>query len=404
MRGEWIRNASVGVDIELFAGAGGLALGLCEAGFHSRYLFEIDKHSCSTLRHNHRSKGGVLTGEVIEGDVSEVHWDEYPQGVRLLAGGAPCQPFSLAGKHRANKDGRNLFPEVLRAIRGLHPLAVILENVQGLTRPSFKPYFEYILRQLECPSIAPRTDELWEDHDTRIQMHTNDRRYIPEYHVSWLVLNAADYGVAQVRRRIFFVATRVDALPQFEFPRPTHSREALIAAQQNGRYWKRHHVTRREVSAAQNGQGNGATTNGLLLMPWQTVRDALTGLPKPAASEQESDNNHWRIPGARGYTGHGGSAMDWPAKTIKAGVHGVPGGENTIHLDNGTLRYFTLREAARIQGFPDNYYFVGARIHVTRQIGNAVPCQLAAAVGTSLMALLQSAVPPVRRNKEKAKP
>jgi DNA (cytosine-5)-methyltransferase 1 len=82
--------------------------------------------------------------------------------------------------------------------------------------------------------------------------------------------------------------------------------------------------------------------------------------------------------------------LDWPSKTIKAGVHGVPGGENTISLDDGSFRYFTLRETARVQGFPDKYIFEGARIHVTRQIGNAVPCPLAAAVGEALMDLLKT--------------
>ena len=95
-------------------------------------------------------------------------------------------------------------------------------------------------------------------------------------------------------------------------------------------------------------------------------------------------NNHWMIPGARSYTGHTGSQLDWPSKTLKAGVHGVPGGENTLLCDDGSLRYYTLREMARIQTFPDCHYFTGARSSVTRQIGNAVPCDLAAAIASPL--------------------
>lgn len=379
------------IDIELFAGAGGLALGLQNAGFTSKYLFEIDKHSCVTMRANHVSRGGLLHGQVNEGDVREVDWSGYRAPVRLLAGGAPCQPFSLGGKHLANKDGRNLFPEVLRAIRSLRPLVVILENVQGLTRPSFRPYFDYIVRQIECPSISPRTDELWEDHNKRIERHQGSRSYEPEYYVEWKVLNAADYGVAQNRRRVFFVATRADSLPKFKFSNPTHSRAALIADQQSGRYWKRHEIKPREVQMPQIGRLNGALFDEIDLLPWPTVRDILTKLPPPAESENESRNNHWVIPGARLYPGHAGSDLDWPAKTIKAGVHGVPGGENTVRLDDGTFRYFTLRETARIQGFPDEYIFQGARIHVTRQIGNAVPCPLATAVGKSIMRLIETA-------------
>ena len=94
--------------------------------------------------------------------------------------------------------------------------------------------------------------------------------------------------------------------------------------------------------------------------------------------------NHWHIPGARTYPGHTGSSLDWPSKTIKAGVHGVPGGENTIVLDKDHVRYYTLRETARLQTFPDEHVFSGARLHVTRQIGNAVPRLLAKAVATNV--------------------
>ncbi len=379
------------IDIELFAGAGGLALGFQAAGFLPSYLFEIDNHSCETMRKNHVSRGGILNGQVVEGDVRDVDWSKYGNPVRLLTGGAPCQPFSLAGKHKANLDGRNLFPEVFRAIRTLKPRAVVLENVQGLTRPSFRPYFEYIVRQLECPSVAPIKDELWEDHDARIKEHQRSRKYKAEYKVTWSVLNAADFGVPQNRRRVFFVATRVGVLPTFQFPSPTHSRSALIADQNSGRYWKRHQVSPREIDMPANGKANNDSTNGTHLKPWRTVRDAIQGLNAPKQRENESEDNHWLAQGARFYTGHGGSDLDWPAKTIKAGVHGVPGGENSVHLDDGTFRYFTLREAARIQGFPDNYIFTGARIHVTRQIGNAVPCSLAKVVGTALMKLITDA-------------
>ncbi|MBA4388345.1 MAG: DNA (cytosine-5-)-methyltransferase [Verrucomicrobia bacterium] len=379
------------MDIELFAGAGGLALGFQAAGFFPSYLFEIDKHSCETMRKNHVSRGGILNGQVVEGDVREVNWSKYDDPVRLLTGGAPCQPFSLAGKHRANRDGRNLFPEVLRAIRALQPKAVVLENVQGLTRPSFRPYFEYIIRQLECPSIAPMKDELWEDHDARIMKRQRARKHRAEYNVAWSVMNAADYGVPQNRRRVFCVATRVGVLPPFHFPSPTHSRSALLADQSSGRYWKRHKIAPREVDMSANGKANGGSINGNNLKPWRTVRDALRDLRAPKQREGESENNHWLVPGARLYPGHGGSDLDWPSKTIKAGVHGVPGGENSLHLDDGTFRYFTLRETARIQGFPDNYIFTGARIHVTRQIGNAVPCSLATMVAAALMQLFTDA-------------
>ena len=185
------------VDIEIFAGAGGMTLGLQLAGFRFSHVFEIDRHACATLETNHVAAGGVLHGAINEEDVTTIDWSKFSEPVRLLAGGAPCQPFSLAGRHLADRDIRNMFPEVLRATRSLQPQAIMLENVQGLARPSFQPYFEYILRQLKWPSVEPRKDEEWQDHDRRICQHQESVKHEPEYHVNWDLLEAADYGVPQ---------------------------------------------------------------------------------------------------------------------------------------------------------------------------------------------------------------
>jgi DNA (cytosine-5)-methyltransferase 1 len=120
-----------------------------------------------------------------------------------------------------------------------------------------------------------------------------------------------------------------------------------------------------------------------------TVRQGLHGLTSPPPTD-EGGNSHWHIPGARLYRGHGGSDLDWPSKTIKAGVHGVGGGENIIHLDDGTFRYYSLREMARLQDFPDDYVFQGPRSRIIGQIGNAVPCGLAKALVSGLAAPLEA--------------
>lgn len=384
-------------DLELFSGGGGLAVGLNTAGFSPIGHFEYDKHACATLRLNGSSANPTLSGPVYDSDALKIEWREVVSWgqvklpARLLAGGAPCQPFSLGGKHKAQHDGRNLFPEVVRAIRHLKPQAVLLENVRGLLRKGFQPYFEYILRQLECPSVAPRSNELWQNHDERIRRHQCTTGYKPAYHVQWRLFDAADFGVPQNRYRVFIIAV-ADGMPTYRFPEPTHSREALLRDQESGAYWKRHEIRKPKVLF-----GNGLSTRDNGTLPWVTVRDCLAGLPAAAARAEESTMNHWTIPGARHYAGHGGSILDWPSKTIKAGVHGVPGGENTLIDDDGRLRYYTLREAARIQTFPDNHFFEGARIHVTRQIGNAVPCKLAAAVARPLYELLQNQTKPPSR-------
>jgi DNA (cytosine-5)-methyltransferase 1 len=182
---------------------------------------------------------------------------------------------------------------------------------------------------------------------------------------------------------VFIIAIRA-AFPPYQPPRRSHSRSALVRAQQYAAYWEAREVPRkaRLIPPLPRGLEDCDTS------PWVTVRDAIASLPPPAEFEANSDMNHWQIPGARSYPGHSGSRLDWPAKTLKAGVHGVPGGENTVVESNGKVRYFTLREAARIQTFPDNHVFAGPRMHVTRQIGNAVPCSLARAVIEPIKGLL----------------
>jgi len=367
------------LDVELFAGGGGLAIGLREAGFRPSTLYERDVSCCKTLRFNLKSSTPTLEGTVVEDDVSTIRWGDIEQEVRLLAAGAPCQPFSLGGKHRAEKDGRNLFPQVMKAIRVLKPRGILVENVRGLLRTKFQPYFEYIMRQLKTPAIAPHSDETWDEHDARLRKHHCSSTYEPEYDVDFRMVDAANFGIPQNRHRVFIVGTRID-LPVYEFPKRTHSQAALVRVQKLGEYWDRHKILpslKHDVDIHNDG-----------LLPWVTVRDAFKGLPLPSRDEDSSEMNHWRIPGARSYAGHAGSILDWTSKTIKAGVHGVPGGENTVIDANGVFRYYTLRETARIQTFPDTHYFEGARIHVTKQIGNAVPSRLAAIIAKPLFDII----------------
>jgi DNA (cytosine-5)-methyltransferase 1 len=127
------------------------------------------------------------------------------------------------------------------------------------------------------------------------------------------------------------------------------------------------------------------------LMPWRTVRDALQGLPDPEREPALSREflNHRFQPGARSYLGHTGSPLDEPAKTLKAGVHGVPGGENMLARPDGTIRYFTVRESARLQTFPDEFLFHGSWSETMRQLGNAVPVQLAQIIGADVARRLE---------------
>ena len=114
-----------------------------------------------------------------------------------------------------------------------------------------------------------------------------------------------------------------------------------------------------------------------------TVRDALLGLPDPGRESGTFINHEFRG-GARAYPGHTGSPLDEPSKALKAGDHGVPGGENMIAFPDGTYRYYTVRESARIQTFPDDYVIAGSWTEAMRQVGNAVPMRLGELVGKSV--------------------
>lgn len=372
-------------SIELFAGAGGLGIGLHEAGFHPEGVIEWDSFCCDTIRENQiRGIEAVKDWKVTQSDVRDVDFRVYEGRVRLVSGGPPCQPFSLGGKHGAYDDARDMFPQAIRAVRQVQPEAFIFENVKGLTRATFRNYFEYLKLQLEHPEIKGRRGEDWTDHMSRLeQHHTSGSRSGLNYRVVVQVLNAANFGVPQKRERVFFVGFREDLGVSWSFPTPTHSHSALLLEQANGAYWERHKVARKHRDVPRAAARVRADEVPKTIKPWRTTRDALMGLPDPEhhpAAIKEFSNHKLQL-GARSYPGHTGSPLDEPAKTLKAGVHGVPGGENMLLRPDGSVRYFSVRESARLQTFPDDFLFHGSWTETMRQLGNAVPVQLARIVG-----------------------
>lgn len=205
------------------------------------------------------------------------------------------------------------------------------------------------------------------------------------------VVNAADYGVPQKRERVFIVGFRSDLGISWSFPKETHGYEALLNSQWiSGSYWDRHKIAKikrakptarlqKRIENLRRSYEGGAINR----KPWRTVRDALIDINDPRKGEGDF-YNHRSQPGARQYPGHTGSPLDLPSKALKAGVHGVPGGENMMVMDDGDVRYFTAREAARLQTFPDGYKFHGAWSEIMRQLGNAVPVRLAQVVASSV--------------------
>lgn len=380
--------------VELFAGAGGLAMGVSLAGFKPLAVVEWDKWACDTVRDNQAS-GYPLVADwpLHEGDVRHFDWSSIVDAVDLVAGGPPCQPFSMGGKHKAHDDSRDMFPATVDIIRRLRPKAFIVENVKGLTRSTFANYYQYILLQLEFPEVPSRMNEEWFDHFLRLQAERTSGRQKGKrltYNVTATLVNSANYGVPQKRERVFIVGFRSDLKIDWSFPRATHSYDRLLHDQWvSGEYWTRLKVPLRKrppMPAAVAAKVRKLASAPLPpeSLPWRTVRDAIEGLPDPQSVAAKGIANHRFQPGAKTYPGHTGSPLDLPAKTLKAGDHGVPGGENMLVNPDGTVRYFTIRESARIQTFPDGFHFHGSWSETMRQLGNAVPVALGHIVARSV--------------------
>ena len=378
-------------SVELFAGGGGMAIGMRNAGFEHQALVEWWKPAAKVLRHNAELKPELWKPDkVIEQDVRETFEALSQCGpVHLVAGGPPCQPFSFAGAHAGFSDVRNMFPAAIEVVRRLGPEIVIFENVPGLTRPSFAPYLDYVREQLRRPHIAPRdVDELWSDHYNRL----HDQNDGATYRVYQDEVNAADLGVPQTRRRIFIVAIRSDVAgaDTWEGIKRTHSRDVLLRDQWiTKEYWERHELPVPEeppTALAGHVERIKRIDAPVDLDPWITLRDALVEVPEPYLKQPDDSEwpNHIAIPGARVYPKHTGSPLDLPSKTIKAGVHGVSGGEAMLRELDGTVRYLTVRESALVQGFPQGYEFPGPRSRVMGVIGNAVAVKVAEVLGNEL--------------------
>ncbi len=373
-------------SLELFSGAGGLALGMAKNGIKHEALVEWNKDASRTLRQNFNSK------IVHRLDIHDFDFDLYGH-VDIVAGGPPCQPFSLGGKHQGSMDQRDMFPYACKAIAKCTPSAFIFENVKGLLRKSFSSYFSYIILRLTYPEVGIGLSESWEDHLYRLEkVHTSQIYDGVKYNVVFRLIDAADYGIPQRRERVIIVGIRDDLGIEWSFPEKTHSLEALIWSQfVEESYWSRHGIKPAHIDCY---DGRTATVIEKMRQqswifppdtkPWRTIRDQLKGVPHPD-EDGTYHPEHILRKGARVYPGHTGSFIDFPSKTIKAGGHGVPGGENMLKYADGNVRYYTTYEAKLIQTFPKDYRVLGSWTESMRQIGNAVPVELARLISGSII-------------------
>jgi len=328
--------------LELFAGAGGLALGLEKAGLKCVALNEIDKWACDTLRNN-RPKWNVL-----EGDIKNYNFEEYRDKVDVVTGGFPCQAFSYAGKKLGLNDARGtLFYEFARVVKEVNPLICIGENVRGL---------------------------ISHDGGKTIQGMISILDEIGYNVVPVQVLKAINYRVPQKRERLILVGIRKDVDVVFEYPKPHRKIFNLQDALKKGDLFQC------DVPESVGAKYPEYKKKVLDLVPPKGYwRDLPIELQK-------------EYMGGSFYLGGGKTGMarrigwDEPSLTLTCS----PAQKQTERCHPEETRPFTVREYARIQTFPDEWLFAGSMAQQYKQIGNAVPVNLGEEVGYSIIKFLNA--------------
>ncbi len=289
-------------------------------------LVDYEPPACKTLRLNRPE------WNVIEADLNQFSATEYCNMIDLVAGGVPCPPFSKAGKQLGSDDERDLFPAAIRIVRETMPRAIMIENVSGLLDAKFDDYRAEIAEEFQAMG----------------------------YHVEFKLLNASDFGVPQLRPRVIMVGLPKALFHHFVWPQPQ-------------------------------------------LIPPPTVGEALVDLMAaggwPLAEQWAARANKIAPTLVGGSKKHGGPDLG-PTRAKRAwaelGVNGhllkdePPSPDFTGKEGFEDMPYLTVRMAARIQGFPDDWQFFGRKTAAYRQVGNAFPAPVSEAVGRQIYAALES--------------
>lgn len=328
--------------IEMCAGAGGQALGLHQAGFAHSVLIEIDEYASATLRHN-ANLHQLGWGEVVEGDLkrfAEGRAADFKGKIDLVAGGVPCPPFSKAGKQLGQLDERDLFPTALEIVRRVEPKAVMLENVAGLMEPVFADYRELILSKLA----------------------------VMGYRAEWKLLNASDFGVPQLRPRSILVALRAPMFEYFSWPTPLTSPTPTVGE------------TLHDLMAANGWLGAAEWRKSA-----KTIAPTLVGGSKKHGGPDLGPSRAKAAWHKLGVNGHRvGGDHEVPARDFAGALMR----DGSIRSGFENMPMLNVRMAARLQGFPDHWHFVGNKTHAYRQVGNAFPPPVAEAVGRKIAAAI----------------
>ncbi len=328
-------------SIELFAGAGGLALGMEKAGFHHVLLNEMNHDACNTLRENRPE------WNVAEGDIHELDFTAFQGQVDFLSGGFPCQAFSYAGKRLGFEETRGtLFFELARAVKEIQPKVFLCENVRGLLEHDGGRTMETIknvISELQYTLVEPR------------------------------VLRAIQYNVPQKRERLILIAIRNDIAPyvKFKWPDVCDGIRTLRDAFYKGSLYD---------NDVPKSAGQQYPANKQKVMELVPEGGDWRDLPEQVAKDYMKGSYHL----GGGKTGMARRlSMDEPSLTLTC----APAQKQTERCHPIETRPLTVREYARIQTFPDEWTFCGSMSSQYKQIGNAVPVNLAWAIGRSLIRL-----------------
>lgn len=323
--------------VELFAGAGGLALGLEEAGFEDVGLVEWDKYACDTLRLN-RPNWNVIQGDVVEIAENGIrNYIDKDVEVDLLSGGYPCQAFSYAGKKLGMEDVRGtMFYYYAKILEDLKPKVFLAENVRGLV-----------------------------SHDNGKTLQTMIDVFTEiGYNVRYEILKAINYDVAQKRERVIIIGTRKDLSEEidFKFPKPFDHIPTLKDA----------------LKDVPNSEGAKYPEKKKEVLDLVPPGGCWIDLPEEIAKDYMG-KSYYSGGGKRGMARR--ISWDEPCLTLTCS----PAQKQTERCHPDETRPFTTREYARIQSFPDEWMFSGSMSQIYKQIGNAVPVKLGKAVGLSIV-------------------
>lgn len=309
--------------VSLFAGCGGLDLGLEEAGHEVIWANDNWEKAAKTYREN-------FDNPIEVKDIGDVKEEEEVPECDMIVGGWPCQGFTVANLDRSMEDERNkLYEEMLRIVKSKKPKFVMAENVPGIL-------------SMADGEVADMITEDFEEAG---------------YNMRYKKMNSANYGVPQKRKRVIWIGVREDVDIEIEYPEPTH-----------------------RPSDSEASLKRWTTEENEDKPTWRTLRDAIEDVPEP-----DEDSDLPNVYGSKhkvkvnGHIGNRKLEWDEPSPTITG--RGEGGGGPVIHPHPELHRRMTVRECARVQSFPDDFVFKGSMTSEYGQIGNAVPPLLAYHLG-----------------------